>query len=152
MFGLHVHAVGNGVVVNHDGLFGRFGHGAHVGDGFAGIRHVDDGRHDHVAVHTQGVGALDETQRFAGAGFGHVGQHGDAALSRFNGDAGDFEFFFQRQRAGFTERAAGDQAVDAVADLEVDVAGRAFGINAFIGVELGSDGGENAGPAGIAHG
>jgi len=38
--------------------------------------------------------------------------------------------------------------MDAVADLEVDVAGRAFGVDGLVGVELGGDGGENALPAG----
>jgi hypothetical protein len=42
--------------------------------------------------------------------------------------------------------------VDAIADLEIDVAGRALGINALVGVELGGNGGEDALPAGIAHG
>ena len=39
--------------------------------------------------------------------------------------------------------------MDAVADLKVDVAGRAFGVNGLVGVELGGDGGEDALPAGL---
>jgi len=61
-------------------------------------------------------------------------------------------FFFQCQRAELAQRTTGDEAVDAVADLEVDVPRRAFGVNAFVGVELGGDGGKNALPAGVAHG
>jgi hypothetical protein len=77
---------------------------------------------------------------------------GHAAAAGLDGDAGHLELFFQRQRAGLAQRTAGDQAVDAVADLEVDVPGRAFGVDALVGVELGGDGGEDALPAGRAHG
>ena len=75
----------------------------------------------------------------------------DAAVGGVQCDLGDLQLFLQRQRAGLAQRAAGDQAVDAVADLEVDVAGRAFGIDALIGVELGGDGREDALPARVAH-
>ncbi|MNV88547.1 hypothetical protein D3C71_1827630 [compost metagenome] len=39
--------------------------------------------------------------------------------------------------------------MDAVADLEVDVAGCALGVDGLVGVELGGDGGEDALPAGL---
>jgi hypothetical protein len=73
---------------------------------------------------------------------------GTRPLAGLDGDAGDFELFFKRQRAGLAQRTAGDEAVDAVADLEVDVPGRAFGVDALVGVELGGDGGKDALPAG----
>jgi hypothetical protein len=41
--------------------------------------------------------------------------------------------------------------MDAIANLEVNVFGGAFGINAFVSVELGGDGGKNALPARIGH-
>ncbi|MNR34056.1 hypothetical protein D3C85_1517960 [compost metagenome] len=39
--------------------------------------------------------------------------------------------------------------MDAIADLEFDVTARALGIDPLVGVELGGDSGEDAGPAGI---
>ena len=80
---------------------------------------------------------------------GYCGQHGHAAVGRFQGNFGDLELFFQREGAGLAERAAGHQPVDAVADLEVDVPGRAFGVDGLVGVELGGDGGKDALPAGL---
>ena len=42
--------------------------------------------------------------------------------------------------------------MNAIANLEVDVLGRALRVNAFVSMELGGDGGKNALPAGIVHG
>lgn len=133
------------------GFLRGVGDGAHIEHRLARIGHVDHRGHHHEAGHAELVGAVHVAQRFARAGFGHVGQHRDAAVGGFQRDLRDLQLFFQRQRAGFAERAAGDEAVDAVADLEVDMTGRALCIDALVGVELGGDGGEDALPAGIAH-
>ncbi|MNT45314.1 hypothetical protein D3C72_1818920 [compost metagenome] len=151
MFRLQVDAIRQRIVVDHDGLLRGVGHGAYVQHGFARIRHVDQGRHEHEPGHAQLVGAFDIAQRFTGAGFRYVGQDGHAAARGVQRDLRDLQFFFQRQGAGLTQRAARDHAMDAVADLEVDVLRGAFGIDPFVGVELGGDGGKNAGPAGMGH-
>ena len=52
----------------------------------------------------------------------------------------------------FAQRTAGDQAVDAIADLKVQVPRRALQIQALICVELGGDSGKYAFPAGVLHG
>src|SRR5439155_7294276 len=80
-----------------------------------------------------------------------VGQHRDAAVRCLQRNLRHLQLFFQRQGAGLAERAASHQAVDAVADLEVDVARGALGIDRLIGVELGGDGGKDALPTGLGH-
>ena len=152
VLGLEVDPVGDRVVVDHDRLLRGIGHGAHIGHGFARVGHVDHRRHHHVAVDAERVAAVDESQRLAGAGLGDVGQHRHAPGTGGERNPGDLEFFLQRQRAGLAQRAAGDQAMDAIADLEVDVPCRAFGVDALIGMELGGDRGVDALPAGIFHG
>ncbi|KAG0761160.1 hypothetical protein G6F22_018949 [Rhizopus arrhizus] len=133
-------ATSHGQSANHAGFLRRFRHGADALHRFARVRHVDQRRHQHEAIHADVDGGLDEAQRFAGAGFRHVGQHRDAAGADFHRAPRDLELFFQRQGAGFAQRAAGDQAVDPVVDQEVEMLAHRFEVEGFVGMEFTGDG------------
>ena len=101
----------------HERALGGMGHGAHVGHGLTGVGHVDHRGHDHVARHTQLVAAVDVAQGLAGAGLGHIGQHGHAALDLINADFNDPFVFFVGQGGRFAGGSARNQTVNALADL-----------------------------------
>ena len=126
MFRLEVYPVGHRVVVDHHGLLGHGRDGAQVLHGLARIGDINHRGHDHVAVYAQLIGAFDIAQRLARAGLGNIGQHRYPARADFQRALGHRQFLFKAKGAGFTQRATGHQAMDAVADLKVQMLGSAL--------------------------
>ncbi len=143
----HVRAVARRVVVDHDRRVGGARDRREMIERLARLRRIDHGRHHHEPVDAD-AGRLAGIGRTERAGiFGKARDHRHAAPRRGGRHLDQRDLFGLRQRAVLADRAADDEAGDAVGDQRLDHLGRRVEIDGEIRAELGGHRRKNTLPA-----